>query len=99
MNTAPGASGGTAMPLMRACACGLRTKATSLRAGELDVGDELAAAGEMARVLLAQQRRADARPVIGCGLHHAVASCARLSPSASPARSAAAAAMAVTMLV
>ena len=73
-----------------------------LRAGKLHVGDELAAAVEVAGVLLAQQRGADTRLIVGLGLHDAAAPWARLPAPASLASSAsarAAAAMAVTMLV
>ena len=101
VKTRPSASGGMVMPLMRACACGLRTKATSCVFGSLHVGDELAAAVQVARVLLAQQRGADAKPGAGRGMHHALAlwCVAPASASSPPASVAAAALMAVTILV
>ena len=89
------------MPLMRACACGLRTKATSCVFASLTSDDELSAAVQVARVFLAQQRGADSKPGAGRGMHHALA-LRRVAPASasSPLASIAAAAlMAVTILV
>ena len=84
---------------------GMRVRAADkgdvLRVRQPHVGHELSAPVQVARVFLAQQRGADAKPGAGRGMHHALAlwCVAPASASSPPASVAAAALMAVTILV
>ena len=102
VNTWPVASGGTVMPLMRACACGLRTNATSCVSGSFTSATNWPRPFRWRASSLRSSDAPTPDSTAGFGLHDAAAPWARLPPPVSPASSAsacAAAAMAVTMLV